>query len=509
MVGLLFKDGSVFYMKKIINWFSDYENLILIGIILAAFLLRTYKFQEFFLYGPDNDLAGWIVKDIVVNHHWRLIGQQTSTMGVFVGPLYYYYLIPFYLLTKMDPIGSVYAITILAMLSVVSVYFVFSRLFGKKTGLTASFIYSVSLFMINNDHDVVPTMPVILWTVWYFYGINLLLKGDRKGYLLLGLLVGLMWHINMALVLVLPLIPLALIIAREKINFKHLFTGALATLILSIPLVIFELRHNFSQVKAFVTSLTTSQSIVFTLAERLGRVIELTGRNLKQFLLPGTPDFHKTYLLLVLLIIFAVLIIKKIIAKKLAIVMSTWVLLYFVFFTLYSKVLSEYYLNGLTIIWLAIITLPIGYLLKGGGWKKKLALIFLGGYFAVNHIAFASVPINHSGYLEKKEIVAYIDQDRLAHKYPCIAISYITEPGYDLGYRYFFWLRRMHVNAPISRAPVYTIVFPLNKVNKVDRQLGALGLIFPDYKKYNINQIAKSCSGANSNVVDSIPGYTE
>lgn len=73
-------------MKKIFNFFS--KNKVLVGIIILGATLRFYKPLSLFSYGHDQDLAGWIVKDIV-SGHLRLIGQQTSSLGIFPRPILY------------------------------------------------------------------------------------------------------------------------------------------------------------------------------------------------------------------------------------------------------------------------------------------------------------------------------------------------------------------------------------------------------------------------------------
>ena len=66
------------------------NNWILILIAAIGLFLRLYKGREMFMYNHDQDLAGWIIKDVIVNHHFRLIGQLTSTPGIFIGPYFYY-----------------------------------------------------------------------------------------------------------------------------------------------------------------------------------------------------------------------------------------------------------------------------------------------------------------------------------------------------------------------------------------------------------------------------------
>ena len=113
-------------MNKFLGFFKD--NFLLIIIILLAIFVRIYRPQDFYIYGHDGDLASWIIKDILVNKHIRLVGQETSVKGVFIGPLFYYSLIPFYLFSKMDPIGGVLLSFLIGVFCVFSFYFVFSRI---------------------------------------------------------------------------------------------------------------------------------------------------------------------------------------------------------------------------------------------------------------------------------------------------------------------------------------------------------------------------------------------
>src|SRR4030067_2606097 len=99
-------------------------TLLLILIIAVGIFFRLYKSVIYFPYGHDNDLAGWVIKDILLNKHLRLVGQETSTQGIFIGSLYYYLLIPFYLLTGLDPVGAILLSVVLGMFGIWSFYFV-------------------------------------------------------------------------------------------------------------------------------------------------------------------------------------------------------------------------------------------------------------------------------------------------------------------------------------------------------------------------------------------------
>ena len=109
-------------------------------ILILGFCLRVYGSKMNLDYSHDTDLAGWFVKDVLLNHHLRLIGQETSTQGVFIGALYYYLLVPFYFFLHMDPVAGIYLATLLGLFAIWSFYFVFTRTFNKQVGLVASFL---------------------------------------------------------------------------------------------------------------------------------------------------------------------------------------------------------------------------------------------------------------------------------------------------------------------------------------------------------------------------------
>jgi hypothetical protein len=355
-------------------------------------------------------------------------------------------------------------------------------------------------------------MPVMLWTVWYLYDLYLIYKGRQKiGFVLFGVLIALIWHLNLALVVVSPLALLAWILSRKKFQWKYFLLGAGVLVVLSTPLIIFEARHNFQQTKAVIASVTTQRNLVPQTATgwaKLDRVMQLVNANTTYLFFPSVSQVpvRLAFYLLVGIAIF-LLIIKKL-PKEYALLLTLWQLLYIGFFTVNSLNLSEYYLDGMNVVWIAIAALFLGYLLEKKFWKF-LAVLLIAVYSAGNIYLILNTPDSSNGYIQKKAIVAYIKEDAQKHNYPCISVSYITNPGYNLGYRYIFYLANMHVNDPVSGSPVYTIVFPLSLVNKFDDRFGALGLILPDYKKYNQKDVDKSCQGENANLTDPMFGYTE
>lgn len=484
------------------------QNWVLLIIFLIGLHLRTYQSVQWLNYGHDQDLAGWIIKDIVENRHLRLIGQETSTQGVFIGPFFYYLLVPFYIFFNMSPVGGIWMMTIIGLLTIYSIYYVFNNLFNKSVGLWASFFYSISYFAVSNDRGVFPTSPMLLWCIWYFFGIKKIIDGKHlQGFFVIGILVGLIWHIHVSLTLLLPLIAVAIILARIKPRLKEIFIGFLSFLLTSAPFFIFEFRHNFIQVKSLVNAFSADQGSTYEGLAQFYRVLHISAQNITTLI--WHPDSSFYYLLPLFLVLASVYLFrKKVLDKNLIIIFLLWNLFLILFFSLYSKPVSEYYLNGLVFPWIFIIVLLFNYV-----WLSKrlrilgliLALIF--AFHNINRLySFKPAGIE---YVHKLALVKEIKKDAYEKGYPCVAVSYITDPGYNLGYRYLFWLEKMHVNKPSKDIPVYTIVFPLKDIFPTDVNFGSLGLIYPDYDRYDQDDVLDGCKGPNENITDTMWGYTD
>jgi hypothetical protein len=272
------------------------------------------------------------------------------------------------------------------------------------------------------------------------------------------------------------------------------------------PLFLFELRHSFSQTHAFFGSLQSDQRDVYTGWLKVEHTLSLTFKNIANLFHGGIVQIPFFWSFLFLFICFLFLVIHRKVSTFTVVLFSLSVILTVGFFAQYSKILSEYYLNGIQFVWFSIFVLTVSALLSKKIFQN-VGIVFIILFSFLNVIRFVQYPVNASGYTQRRAIISEIKEDMALHNYPCFSISYITSPGNNLGYRYLFYLEDMHVNNPSSGSPVYTIVFPHSMVDHIDKAFGALGLIYPDYTKYALTAVTESCSGENSNITDPLFGY--
>lgn len=468
-------------------------------ILLLGLFFRVYKLEAFYPFGHDQDLYSWIVKDILVDGHLRLIGQLTSIDGIFVGPLFYYVLVPFYALFNLNPLAATIPATLIGLLTIFSFYFCLSRIYSKEVGAVAAFLYAISITNAFFDRWVVPTQPTILWSIWYLY-LNLeLARGNFRVLPIFGILLGLIWHIHIALIPLMALIPIAILLSKRKFVItkkdlvKKLFLSVLVFVILMLPFVLFEARHGYQQTFALINSITEDRKEpqgFYRLQEILKHAAGPISGNLVLYL---QVDKYIKWIPLVVLLLF--LSFKKILARRDLIIFIGWIFLVILGQFISKRNLTEYYFSNLTPIFITLFSLFLGYFyLKA----RVVIFIFLGLFFIINFINLVNLKEPSNGFIKQKELVSFISKDARGKNFPCISVNYISDFGRGVGFYYLLWLSGLKVIEAGKGAPVYNIVYPLEyAINDIEFKFGSYGLIMPKEKGV---RDAKICDDPDSQV---------
>lgn len=474
------------YMKKV----SASPYFYLAMVVLLGLFFRLYQLEHLSPFAHDQDLYSWIVKDILVDHHFRLIGQLTSIEGVFIGPLFYYLLVPFFALFNMDPGGAIVLSTITGLLTILSIYYVFSRFFSQTSGLIGSLVYSISLNTVLYDRWIVPTMFVPLWSIWFLYILLSIQKGEYKRFWILGILVGLIWHIHIALLPLLVLIPFAIIFSKNRPKISmFILPISLATILLT-PFFLFEIRHNFQQIIALVASFGKSKDE----AEGMARFTKIADASsimmLRSLIHSWSFPAFVIYPFLTAGLFF--LKLKKILSYPQLILIIFWFLAMIGSQEISKRGVSEYYFASLVILPILILSLILSYL-NQKFQKIKIAGLLMLIYLIYNLINLFNLPLPGYNLAEKKQVVNFIVKDAKENNYPCIQINYITDLGNNVGFRYLFWLKNLPLIKSGKGAPVYSIVIPWNYSAKESNPVfGLIGVVKPPKRQFNDKTICEN-----------------
>ena len=120
----------------------------LLVVLLVGAYLRLYKISEYMTFLGDEGRDVLVVKRMIVEHKWTLLGPTASVGGFFLGPIYYYLMLPFLWLWKLDPTGPAVMVALFGIATIYLVFRVGKDFFGDLAGLIAASLYAVSPVVI-------------------------------------------------------------------------------------------------------------------------------------------------------------------------------------------------------------------------------------------------------------------------------------------------------------------------------------------------------------------------
>lgn len=203
-----------------------------------------------------------VLEDIVKTRKPTLIGPHAGGIqGVFHGPLWYYIHLPIFLVGRGNPIAVSWFWGFLTLTSLGVTYYVGKKLFNKEVALLTTVL--LSAFAISYTNSLFNPYGAVILFPLFFYLFWLYLKRASVVHLLSCLFVlGLIIQFQIAFglpILILTTIYLVPFIIKQK-RYKHIF----AYLILLIPLstyILFEIRHDFFQIRSLISYVTVKQAV--------------------------------------------------------------------------------------------------------------------------------------------------------------------------------------------------------------------------------------------------------
>ena len=96
------------------------------------------------MFEGDQGRDALVVSKIFKEGDLVFIGPVTSVGNMYLGPFYYYFMLPFLWLSYPSPLGPVYAVALVNILAVYLIYKLGSKMFGQKVGILAAFFFGLS-----------------------------------------------------------------------------------------------------------------------------------------------------------------------------------------------------------------------------------------------------------------------------------------------------------------------------------------------------------------------------
>ncbi|NMB57356.1 hypothetical protein GYA19_05490 [Candidatus Beckwithbacteria bacterium] len=269
-----------------------------IFLVMFYFFLRFYKIQTSLLFFND------IGRDFLVLYDWEkslkppLLGPQTSALPFNQSAAYFYFLMPFYLLTNHSLFATLYANAFFyTVLFLLGVYFLRKKPILQTSLLITFFLLTIHPQQITQSRFVWNPSFVSGFILVSFYFWQILKKNFNNLYLIcftLSLAFAISFNYSAVPTLV-AFMLYAIFIFKKKVLKIYLFTF-LNLILVNSPTIFFELRHQFLLTKMLLYQEKIKQ-------QGLDLFTKLT--NLQNFTFPHfSPLLFVCFCLLIILFIY-------------------------------------------------------------------------------------------------------------------------------------------------------------------------------------------------------------
>lgn len=256
--------------------------ILLAVIISVAAFVRLYRISEYMTFLGDEGRDMLVVKRMIVDGKFTLLGPTASVGGFFLGPVYYYFMAPFLWLWRLDPTGPA---VMVALFGIATVYLVFRTgkvVFTQFAGLSAAALYSISPLVITYSRsswnpNVVPFFAVLLF--WLHYRIRL--NQNPKLFFMTGVVLGIgiqLHYLFLFLYAVTGLWLAFVYILDQRLKFKNIGILLLGWLAGIFPFFAFEIRHGFPNTVSIFNFLLHGKETGFSFQVFISHITDVTYR---------------------------------------------------------------------------------------------------------------------------------------------------------------------------------------------------------------------------------------
>jgi hypothetical protein len=226
-------------------------------IIASIFFSAWYALHNDLLFHTDIARDFLVLEEMVATKKPTLIGPRSGGIpGVFHGPLWFYLMLPPFILGQGNPVAVEWFWVFLSAASLWVTYYFGKKLFSPQVGLLAATL--LSIHSVRYVHSLFNPFGAVLLAPVFFYFFWKYVKEKKFSYLISSVFtLGIIIQFQMAFGV--PIFLLLFLYVSKMIVKNKQFSHFLAFCILIIPLstfLLFDLRHDFLQVRSVMNYIT-------------------------------------------------------------------------------------------------------------------------------------------------------------------------------------------------------------------------------------------------------------
>lgn len=424
-----------------------YETSALCAILFCGAFFRLYNIHHYMSFLGDEGRDALVVLRLVRTFDVPLIGPGTSVGSMYLGPLYYYMIAIPMALTNVHPVSAAILVALLAIITIFLIYYIGRIMFGPVAGLTASALYAVAYVPITMGRSSWNPYPMPFFALVAFIAMYKTITNKQPKWLVVvGIAVAFALQMHLMGLILLPFLGIfglyGLFTAFKDGRLKSYImysSFAFLTFVLSfLPLIAFDLRHNYVNFNAFKAYFSNREtSVNLNPINTSGELWEIYSETyVGRFLAYDFPGVGMiiSVLLPFFIIIYGVWAYRRRQVSLGFVMLASWLVVSIVGITLIKSHVYDHYLGFMSISGYLLLGLFIAWLWQLSKYTKFAAagifIALLGMYLYMTPLKY---PPNKQ--LERTREVARFIIDQSGGKPYNFAL--ISKNNYDDSYQFY------------------------------------------------------------------------
>jgi hypothetical protein len=265
------------------------HHLLLVVILVGGLGLRFWGLENRAPFDWDQNRDYQVVTKLARGEITLIGPVAKGELGFFLGPLYYYLLLPGYLIADGSLLALPVAAVICDVMAILAMLTFLPARWGRGQSLLMAAVWSVSWFAIESARISWNVALVPLWTILTLAFLTKPPTTTKWGVVGLGVLLGLAWHVHAALIPLGLLLSLPFLFSSCRVSTWGFF--AFGYLLPLLPLVLFDLRHGGLEHRLLLNFLQTTKEVRGDWSLIIPAVMSRLGKNVSAFL-GGAHDLN-------------------------------------------------------------------------------------------------------------------------------------------------------------------------------------------------------------------------
>ncbi|MBI2599415.1 glycosyltransferase [Candidatus Daviesbacteria bacterium] len=183
--------------------------ILLVAVLILATFLRFYRLPEYMTFLGDEGRDALVIKKMLEDLRFPLIGPPTSVGNIYLGPLYYYMMAAPMAIFYLNPVAAAGMNAAIGVATVGFIYYLGKIWFSRAGGLIAAYLYAISPVTIIYSRSSWNPNPAPFFALFAIFSIYKLHQGGNFLWLILtGLAVGAALQMHYLAAILIPVVGL-------------------------------------------------------------------------------------------------------------------------------------------------------------------------------------------------------------------------------------------------------------------------------------------------------------